>query len=151
MEQAIFAAGCFWGVQAAFAKIKGVVTTRTGYTGGQTEDPSYREVCSGKTGHAEAVEVIFDPEKVTYDELLDTFFMSHNPTTLNKQGNDVGEQYRSAIFYSSEYQKNAAEAAIERHQDRFENRIVTQIVPAGEFYEAEEEHQNYNQKNNISC
>lgn len=146
MEQAIFAAGCFWKVQDIFSKLQGVITTRVGYTGGQTEDPSYREVCSGKTGHAEAVEVIFNPERVSYEQLLDTFFMSHDPTTLNQQGPDIGEQYRSAIFYSSEYQKNAAEDAVRRHQDRYPNPIVTQIVPAGEFYEAEEEHQEYYKK-----
>lgn len=146
MEQAIFAAGCFWGVQVAFAKLKGVIQTRVGFTGGQVEDPTYEQVCAGKTGHAEAIEVIYDPEKITYEELLDTFFMSHNPTQLNRQGNDIGEQYRSAIFYSSERQKNSALAAVERHQDRFSDPIVTLVVPSGEFYEAEEYHQNYYKK-----
>lgn len=145
MEKATFAAGCFWGVESVFEQVPGVVGTRVGYAGGQTDHPTYKEVCSGRTGHAEAVEVTYDPARVSYDALLDVFWMNHDPTTRNRQGPDVGEQYRSAVFYDSPEQQRAAEAAKEKldAEGRFKRPIVTQIVPAGRFWEAEEYHQKY--------
>ena len=145
MEKATFAAGCFWGVESVFEQVPGVVGTRVGYAGGQTEHPTYKEVCSGRTGHAEAVEVTYDPARVSYDALLDVFWMNHDPTTRNRQGPDVGEQYRSAVFYDSPEQQRAAEAAKEKleAEGRFKRPIVTQIVPAGRFWEAEDYHQKY--------
>lgn len=144
-EKATFAAGCFWGVEEFFRKIPGVTETGVGYTGGNVKNPSYAMVASKKTGHAEAVEVIFDPKKVAYEKLLDLFFKMHDPTTLNKQGNDDGPEYRSAIFYHGEAQKLAAEkfkSKVEKSK-AWKNAIVTEIVAAGPFYEAEEEHQKY--------
>ena len=135
MEQALFAAGDFNKIQDIFAKINGIVTTRIGYSGGIVEDPSPKEVENGNTGHAETVEVIFNPEKVSYEQLLDTFFMSHNPTTKDSEGSTNNGRFKSVIFYNSVYQKEAAENAKERHQDRFEKRIQTHITPMGEFYE----------------
>ncbi|MFX1470206.1 MAG: peptide-methionine (S)-S-oxide reductase MsrA [Promethearchaeota archaeon] len=149
-EKAIFAAGCFWGVEANFRKVKGVLSTRVGYTGGTFTEPTYKDVCSHKTGHAEAVEVIYDPTKVTYDDLLDMFWSIHDPTTLNRQGLDVGTQYRSAIFYLNQEQKEKAErskAELEASK-RFKKPIVTQIVPASDFWKAEEYHQQYVEKRN---
>ncbi|MFX1329590.1 MAG: peptide-methionine (S)-S-oxide reductase MsrA [Promethearchaeota archaeon] len=149
-EKAIFAAGCFWGVEANFRKVKGVLSTRVGYTGGTFTEPTYKDVCSHKTGHAEAVEVIYDPTKVTYDDLLDVFWSIHDPTTLNRQGLDVGTQYRSAIFYLNQEQKEKAErskAELEASK-RFKKPIVTQIVPASDFWKAEEYHQQYVEKRN---
>ncbi|MBV9101295.1 MAG: peptide-methionine (S)-S-oxide reductase MsrA [Candidatus Dormibacteraeota bacterium] len=145
MEKATFAAGCFWGVESVFEQVPGVVATRVGYAGGRTEHPSYKEVCSGRTGHAEAVEVTFDPEKVGYGELVSVFFMNHDPTTRNRQGPDVGEQYRSVVFYDSPEQKKTAEDAVRRleSEGRFKRPIVTEVVPAGRFWEAEEYHQKY--------
>ena len=145
MEKATFAAGCFWGVESVFEQVPGVVGTRVGYAGGQTDHPTYKEVCSGRTGHAEAVEVTYDPARVSYDALLDVFWMNHDPTTRNRQGPDVGEQYRSAVFYDSPEQQRAAEAAKEKleAEGRFKRPIVTQIVPAGRFWEAEDYHQKY--------
>jgi peptide-methionine (S)-S-oxide reductase len=154
MEPATFAAGCFWGVEAAFRRVPGVTATRVGYTGGWTEEPSYKEVCSGRTGHAEAVEVEFDPARVSYDQLLDVFFSKHNPTTRNRQGFDIGSQYRSAIFFHSPEQEAAARAAAERVQERLHwpKKVVTEIVPAGEFWPAEEYHQRYlEKKGRASC
>jgi len=148
MEKATFAAGCFWGVQAAFDEIPGVVRTVAGYTGGTTTDPSYKDVCSGRTGHAEAVEVVYDPYEVGYDDLLDLFWRIHDPTTLNRQGPDVGSQYRSAIFYHDEEQKKKALASkreLER-SGRYARAIVTEIVPASPFYPAEDYHQHYFRK-----
>lgn len=148
--KAIFAAGCFWGVEANFRKVEGVISTRVGYTGGSFTEPTYKDVCSHKTGHAEAVEVIYDPNKVTYDDLLDVFWSIHDPTTLNRQGLDVGTQYRSAIFYLNEEQKEKAEkskAKIESSK-RFKKPIVTQIVPVSDFWQAEEYHQQYVEKKN---
>lgn len=148
-DRAIFAAGCFWGVEETFRKVKGVVNTRVGYTGGNLENPTYRDVCSGRTHHAEAVEVEYDPSQVSYDALLDAFWESHDPTTLNRQGPDVGEQYRSAIFYITEDQRIAADASKERMEkaDRFRGRsIVTQVIPAATFWPAEEYHQQYLEK-----
>jgi peptide-methionine (S)-S-oxide reductase len=145
MEKATFAAGCFWGVEEAFRTRTGVVDTTVGFTGGTTENPSYREVCTDRTGHAEAVEVLFDPSVISYEELLDIFWRSHNPTTPNRQGPDVGSQYRSAIFYHSDAQRAAAEASRDALQESgsYPRPIVTQIVPAGPFYPAEEYHQEY--------
>ncbi|MFW9987398.1 MAG: peptide-methionine (S)-S-oxide reductase MsrA [Candidatus Odinarchaeota archaeon] len=147
-EKAIFAAGCFWGVEANFRKLKGVISTRVGYTGGHFSKPTYKDVCSHKTGHTEAVEVTFDPSKISYDELLDVFWSIHDPTTLNRQGPDVGSQYRSAIFYINNEQKEKAEnskAKLEASK-RFKRPIVTQVVPASDFWQAEEYHQQYHEK-----
>jgi peptide-methionine (S)-S-oxide reductase len=145
-EIAIFAAGCFWGVEAAFAEVLGVTSTRVGYSGGETANPTYQEVCRGDTGHAEAVKVWFDPAKVSYEELLDVFFSTHDPTQFNRQGPDEGEQYRSAIFYLNEKQKKTAQAAVKKWQKKFKKPIVTEITKAGPFYQAEEYHQKYLQK-----
>ena len=145
-ERATFAAGCFWGVEAEFRRIPGVTGTRVGYIGGHTEDPSYYDVCSDTTGHAEAVEVVFDPEQVAYEDLLDLFWRSHDPTQGNRQGPDVGSQYRSAVFFHSPAQEEAAVASKARVQAGLPARITTEIVPAGTFYEAEDYHQQYFEK-----
>jgi peptide-methionine (S)-S-oxide reductase len=147
-EKATFAAGCFWGVEAAFRGVEGVVSTSVGYTGGTTEDPTYEEVCTDRTGHAEAVEVIYDPEVVSYEELLDFFWSIHDPTTKNRQGPDVGSQYRSAIFYHDSEQEAAAWARKGRLQRSgiYSREIVTEIVAASEFYPAEDYHQRYFEK-----
>ncbi len=147
-EKAVFAAGCFWGVEAAFRKVPGVTATRVGYTGGHKDNPTYREVCNKGTGHAEAVEVTYDPEKVSYEDLLEVFWSCHDPTTLDRQGPDIGDQYRSAIFYLDERQKAAAEAskAAGDESNRFARPIVTEITPASTFWEAEEYHQQYHEK-----
>jgi peptide-methionine (S)-S-oxide reductase len=148
-EKAIFAAGCFWGVEAAFRKIEGVISTRVGYTGGHFKNPTYENVCSHKTGHAEAIVITFDPSIVSYNQLLDIFWKIHDPTTLNRQGWDVGTQYRSTIFYLNENQRAAALSSKEKLEKsgEFKKPIVTEIVPATEFYEAEEYHQQYHEKN----
>ena len=148
IAQAIFAAGCFWGVQLAFANTPGVVSPAAGYVGGSVENPSYRQVSTGQTGHAEAVEVSFDTDKISYPELLDIFFKIHNPTTQNRQGPDIGTQYRSAIFYLTPEQKQQAEAKIAEleRQKTFPAPVVTEIAPAGTFWPAEEYHQKYLQK-----
>ena len=148
MEKATFAAGCFWGVEAAFRRVPGVTATRVGYTGGTVPNPSYELVCSDTTGHAEAVEVTYDRERVSYDELLDVFWSSHNPTTRNRQGFDVGSQYRSAIFFHTREQEAAARASRDRleAEGRFGRPIVTEIEPASAFYEAEDYHQRYLEK-----
>ncbi len=148
MEHATFSAGCFWGVEAAFRRVKGVVNTIVGYTGGTYKNPTYSKVCDGKTGHAEAVQIEYDPKQVTYEELLEVFWAIHNPTTLNRQGPDVGEQYRSAIFYHNEEQKKKALASKEKREKErvFKTPIVTAIVPVKEFYPAEEYHQQYYEK-----
>lgn len=145
MEKAIFAAGCFWGIEAAFRRVDGVVSTAVGYTGGDFDEPTYEDVCSGRTGHAEAVQVEFDPAKVSYDQLLDLFWEIHDPTTLNRQGPDIGTQYRSAIFFDGPAQETAARASKERQAGagRFRNPIVTEIVPAATFWRAEDYHQQY--------
>jgi peptide-methionine (S)-S-oxide reductase len=153
-EKATFAAGCFWGVEAAFREIPGVVSTRVGYTGGHTDNPTYREVCAHRTGHAEAVEVTFDPAEVYYEELLDAFWRKHNPRSRNRQGFDVGSQYRSAIFFHSPEQEAAARASKDALQAelRWPRKIVTQIEPASTFWEAEEHHQQYlEQRGRSSC
>src|SRR5438309_11108845 len=145
MEKATFAAGCFWGVEAVFRQIEGVTATRVGYTGGDFKNPTYKDVCSGTTGHAEAVEVEYDPSKVTYEELLEVFWENHDPTTLNRQGPDFGSQYRSVVFYHTPEQKAAAEAFKENLQrsGRFGKPVVTVIAPAPNFWRAEEYHQRY--------
>jgi len=148
-QSAVFGAGCFWHVEEAFRNVRGVLSTTAGYSGGDVKDPTYREVCSGRTHHAEVVLVEFDPAHVSYDDLLETFWREHDPTTLNRQGPDVGEQYRSVIFYRDDAQKAAAIASRDRLQgtERFKNRkIVTQILPAQEFFPAEEYHQRYLEK-----
>jgi peptide-methionine (S)-S-oxide reductase len=147
-DTATFAAGCFWGVQAEFDKVKGVVQTTVGYTGGHTERPTYRDVCSDQTGHAEAVQVVYDPTIVTYEQLLDKFWSMHDPTTSNQQGPDFGSQYRSVIFYHSPEQQAAAVASKEKldKAHRFPRPIVTQVLPAATFWPAEEYHQKYFQK-----
>ncbi len=146
-QKACFAAGCFWGVEAAFRRIPGVVDAVVGYTGGAAENPTYRQVCSHTTGHAEAVEVSFDPARVSYAGLLQAFWQMHDPTTVNRQGPDVGSQYRSAIFYYSPEQKSAAEASRQAQADSFDRPIVTEITPAAVFWPAEEYHQRYLEKN----
>ncbi len=142
-RRATFAAGCFWGVEAAFRELDGVVETSVGYTGGHTSDPTYEQVCGGGTGHAEAVEVWFDPAKVTYGDLLATFWHIHNPTTRDRQGWDLGSQYRSAIFFHDFLQEGIALATRDDEQRSLVKSIVTEIVPAAEFYRAEEYHQRY--------
>lgn len=144
-EKATFAAGCFWGVQAKFDATKGVASTVVGYTGGDTKDPTYKDVCTDGTGHAEAIEITFDPSVVSYEQLLEQFFSLHDPTQLNRQGPDVGSQYRSAIFVHSPAQEAAAKAAIKRLGDakKFARPIVTQVVQASKFYAAEDYHQKY--------
>ncbi len=144
--RATFAAGCFWGVEAAFREIEGVVQTSVGYTGGHTPAPTYEQVCSHATGHAEAVEVWFDPARVSYSELLESFWQIHNPTTRNRQGLDIGDQYRSAIFFHTPEQQAAALASREGEQAKHRRRIVTEISPASAFYRAEEYHQRYFEK-----
>ena len=151
-EKATFAAGCFWGVEAAFRERKGVLSTTVGYTGGTAPDPTYREVCTDRTGHAEAVEVEYDPAQVAYDELLNLFWSIHDPTTPNRQGPDVGSQYRSAVFTHTPEQDSAARASRERAQTGFRRPVVTQIEPASAFYRAEEYHQRYLEKRGLaSC
>ena len=147
-QKAIFAAGCFWGVESNFRKIEGVISTRVGYTGGSFSEPTYKQVCSLNTGHAEAIEITFDPSKVSYDELLEVFWSIHDPTTLNRQGPDVGSQYRSAVFYiNSEQEEKALKSKTKLEvSNRFRRPIVTQIVPASDFWKAEEYHQQYNDK-----
>lgn len=147
-ERATFAAGCFWGVEEAFRQVPGVVDTAVGFMGGTTETPSYREVCTGRTGHAEVVDIVFDPAKVSYDALLDVFWGCHDPTTKDRQGPDVGSQYRSAIFFHTPAQEAAARASKERlgAAGRYRRPIVTEIVPAGPFWRAEEYHQRYLEK-----
>jgi peptide-methionine (S)-S-oxide reductase len=154
MAKAVFAAGCFWGVEDAFRQVKGVTSTAVGYTGGHTKNPTYKEVCTDTTGHAEAVEVEFDPAQVSYRELLAVFFQSHDPTQLNRQGPDYGKQYRSAIFYQDAEQEAAARESKEALEKAgiFKRPIVTQVAPASEFYRAEEYHQQYFEKQGIrSC
>jgi methionine-S-sulfoxide reductase len=146
LERATFAAGCFWGVEASFREIEGVVKTSVGYTGGRAPDPSYEQVCSGATGHAEAVEVWFDPAVVSYTELLKAFWSIHNPTTPDRQGWDFGTQYRSAIFFHDQEQERLAAASRDQHQKTLPRPIVTQIAPASTFYDAEEYHQRYFEK-----
>jgi len=145
LEKATFGAGCFWQVEEIFRNVKGVKETAVGYLGGNLENPTYEQVCTDKTGHAEVVEMVYDPQEVSYEELLKIFFENHNPTTLNRQGPDVGTQYRSAIFFHSDEQKKIAEKyQVELEKSgKFKNPIVTEITPASTFYRAEEYHQKY--------
>ncbi len=154
MAIATFGAGCFWGVEAEFRRVKGVTATAVGYSGGLLKNPTYRDVCSDTTGHAEVVQVEYDPAVVPYDDLLNVFWENHDPTTLNRQGPDVGTQYRSAIFVHTPEQEAAARASKERLEEsgRFRRPIVTQIEPAAEFWRAEEYHQQYLEKRGLaSC
>jgi peptide-methionine (S)-S-oxide reductase len=143
--EAMFGGGCFWGIQALFDKVEGVLSTAVGYAGGTTVDPSYEQVCSGETGHAEVVHLRFDPQRVSYQKLLEIFFENHDPTTLNRQGPDVGTQYRSVIFVYDAKQKNAAQSMVETLNKSANHRrpVVTEILPAPPFYRAEQYHQNY--------
>jgi peptide-methionine (S)-S-oxide reductase len=145
-ETATFAAGCFWGVEAAFRALPGVTRTAVGYAGGSVEQPTYKQVCRGRTGHTEAVEVEYDPRVISYDDLLATFWSTHNPTTRNRQGWDIGSQYRSAIFTHGEKQRTAALASRDAHQSGLKREIVTEIVPAERFWPAEDYHQQYLEK-----
>jgi peptide-methionine (S)-S-oxide reductase len=154
LEKATFGAGCFWGVEVAFRRVPGVVDATAGYLGGTLPNPTYQDVCTGRTGHAEVVEVTYDPTRVSYEDLLNVFWTSHDPTTLNRQGPDRGTQYRSAIFYHTEAQKAAASASKERWDSsgKFPRPIVTEITPASTFYRAEEYHQRYLEKRGLaSC
>jgi peptide-methionine (S)-S-oxide reductase len=154
MAKATFGAGCFWGVEAAFREVPGVVDVAVGYSGGETENPTYEQVCTDRTGHAEVVEVDFDPELVSYEKLLDVFWHSHDPTQVNRQGPDVGRQYRSAIFYHDEAQRKAAEQSrqILESAHKFARPIATEIEPAGRFWRGEEYHQRYLEKRGLgSC
>ncbi|TFG16824.1 MAG: peptide-methionine (S)-S-oxide reductase [Promethearchaeota archaeon] len=152
MEKATFGAGCFWGVEARFRKVEGVIDVVSGYAGGHTKDPTYKEVCTNKTGHAEVVQVTYDPSIVSYEDLLEIFWNIHNPTTLNRQGWDVGTQYRSVVFYNSEEQKEKAIQLKDKldKSGKYKKPIVTEIVPLKEFYRAEEYHQKYYEKHNKS-
>jgi peptide-methionine (S)-S-oxide reductase len=145
-RKATFGAGCFWGVEAAFRQIEGVTATRVGYSGGTLENPSYEDVCSHTTGHAEVVEVTYDPEQVSYDELLQVFWHKHDPTQLNRQGWDIGDQYRSVVFFHDDEQREAALRSKAQEQASWTAPIVTQIEPAQTFYEAEDYHQQYLEK-----
>ena len=154
MQKATFGAGCFWGVEATFRQMAGVTSTAVGYEGGTFDNPSYKDVCRGNTGHAEVVQVEYDPSQVSYEELLEVFWSNHNPTTLNRQGPDIGTQYRSAIFVHDAEQESAARTSKEKLQNsgRFQRPIVTEIVPATTFYRAEEYHQQYLEKRGLaSC
>ncbi len=151
-QQAMFGAGCFWQVEIDFANLDGVTSTAVGYSGGQVPNPTYKQVCGSRTGHAEVVHVTFDPERVSYDQLLDLFWSSHDPTQKNRQGWDVGPQYRTGVFTYSDEQAAAAAASRDRAQARFRQPIVTEITPASEFYAAEDYHQRYLEKRGMaSC
>lgn len=152
MSKASFAAGCFWGVEAAFRQVPGVLATAVGYEGGTTENPTYEEVCRKNTGHAETVEVDFDPKRVPYDRLLEVFWENHDPTTLNRQGPDVGEQYRSAIFFHDPEQEREARASKEKLEKsgRYRRPVVTEITPASRFWKAEDYHQQYLEKRGLA-
>lgn len=150
-QRATFAAGCFWGVEAGFREIDGVIDAISGYTGGDTANPTYREVCEDRTGHAEAVEVTFDATRVSYETLVQQFLTMHDPTQVNRQGPDVGSQYRSAIFFHSPEQERVAHAVIANAQTGFPRPISTQVVAAAPFYRAEEYHQRYFERNEIAC
>lgn len=147
LEIATFAAGCFWGVEDAFMKVRGVKSTRVGYTGGNLTNPTYEDVCTDRTGHAEAIQLKYDPKEISYKELLELFWSLHNPTTINRQGPDIGTQYRSSVFFHTpEQEKIAKRVKQELDGSKFQNKIVTEIVPASIFYPAEEYHQKYYQK-----
>jgi len=152
--KATFAAGCFWGVEELFSHINGVESTQVGYAGGEFDNPTYNAVCSGRTGHAEAIEIEYDSSQISYEELLTIFWNNHNPTTINQQGPDIGEQYRSVVFFHDQDQEMIAKKLKEKLQDtaikKFGKKIVTQIVPAKKFFRAEEYHQRYLEKNNLA-
>jgi peptide-methionine (S)-S-oxide reductase len=152
MEKATFAAGCFWGIEAAFRQVPGVKSTAVGFMGGTLKDPTYEDVCTGRTGHAEVVQVEFDPSQVSYEQLLGVFWENHDPTTLNRQGPDVGTQYRSAIFFHTPEQEAAAKASADAiaRSSRYKRPVVTEIVPAREFWRAEEYHQQYLEKRGVA-
>ncbi len=152
MAIATFAAGCFWGVELKFSQLNGVISTRVGYSNGHTESPTYPEVCTGNTGHAEVIEITFDPDLISYADLIDALWVLHDPTTLNQQGPDIGSQYRSAIFYHGEAQRQIALDSRKAHQNRLSQTIVTEIEPAAIFYPAEAYHQCYLEKKGLgSC
>ena len=152
--KATFAAGWFWGVEELFRHVKGVESTQVGYAGGEFDNPTYNAVCSGRTGHAEAIEIEYDPSQISYEELLTIFWNNHNPTTVNQQGPDIGEQYRSAVFFHDQEQETIAKKLKEKLQEtaikKFGKKIVTQVVPAKKFFRAEEYHQRYLEKNNLT-
>jgi peptide-methionine (S)-S-oxide reductase len=152
MEKATFGAGCFWGIEAAFRQVQGVKSTAVGYMGGTLKNPTYEDVCTGRTGHAEVVQVEFDPSKISYEEVLGVFWENHDPTTLNRQGPDIGTQYRSAIFFHTREQEAAARASADAigRSGRYKRPVVTEITPAGEFWRAEEYHQQYLEKRGVS-
>ncbi len=150
-EEAWFAAGCFWHVELTFSQTSGVISTRGGYAGGITKNPRYQEVCAGMTGHAETVKVIYDPAKVSYTELLNIFWEEHDPTQVNRQGSDVGSQYRSVVFYKNNEQKKEAEISKKEQEKKLGKKIVTEIIPAREFYDAEEYHQQYLKKKGLNA
>ena len=152
-ETATLAGGCFWGVEELLRKLPGVANTTVGYAGGTLENPRYEDVKSGSTGHAESLQIVFDPSKISFDDILDHFFRLHDPTTPNRQGNDVGTQYRSAIFFHDETQHDAAKRAVERAQSKWTRPITTEIVPFTKFWEAEDYHQDYLQRypNGYTC
>ena len=152
MEKATFGAGCFWGVEATFQKHKGVKKTTVGYMGGKIKNPTYEQVCTDKTGHAEVMQIIYDPEQISYEKLLEIFWEIHDPTQLNRQGPDIGTQYRSVIFYHNKEQKKLAEESKNKHQKKYNKKIVTEIILTAEFYPAEEYHQKYLEKQRLgSC
>ncbi|MBV8773247.1 MAG: peptide-methionine (S)-S-oxide reductase MsrA [Deltaproteobacteria bacterium] len=146
-EIAAFAGGCFWCTEAVFERLKGVISVMPGYTGGTAANPRYEQVCTGRTGHAESIRLEFDPREISYNDLLAVFFATHDPTSLNRQGADVGTEYRSAIFYTSEEQRKTAEAYIKELNEQLPREVVTELVPLGEFYEAEDYHQQYYDNN----
>ena len=150
-KEAFFAAGCFWGVESTFQQLEGVESTSVGYTGGKVKNPSYELVCKGLTDHAEAVQVVYDASVISYEQLLDTFFDLHDPTTIDRQGPDVGSQYRSAVFYKNEEEKTLVEVKISQVNEsgKFRSRVVTEIAPLSDFYDAEDYHQNYYKKRGI--
>lgn len=152
LQKATFGAGCFWGVEAAFRRVPGVVDTAVGYAGGALENPTYRDVCSGTTGHAEVVDVTYDPDRVSYEQLLTVFWDNHNPTTRNRQGPDVGSQYRSAIFFHTPEQEVIAQASKARlnASGQYRTPVVTEVTPAGPFYRAEDYHQRYLEKRGLA-
>ena len=147
MEIAAFAGGCFWCTEAVFERLKGVISVTPGYTGGTLANPSYEQVCSGRTGHAESIQIEFDPRQISYRDLLTVFFATHDPTSLNRQGADVGTEYRSAVFYTSDAQKQAAETYINELNELLPQKVVTEVVPLGEFFAAEDYHQQYYDNN----
>ncbi len=149
VETATFGAGCFWGVEDAFMNVEGVKETAVGFMGGTMKNPSYDDVCTGETGHAEVVQLEFDSEEISYEKLLEIFWSIHDPTTLNRQGPDTGSQYRSVIFYHNENQKKLAEESRKKESEKYEKPVVTELVPSSEFYKAEEYHQKYHQKQGI--